>query len=783
MERVVRVDSARNIQIVTGELPNYQYPKGQPVYVDGHRLIIHGEEQLSASDLLRQLVGLKLKKKRLAWFYRLRNRVILFNTIVAAFFITLFLGLFGAFGNAFYEVLLGHHYEETILPMDGNQLLYSMIVFFFLAIVLFPKFVSGDFASVNEWLEKRFSNQERLHREISQEFVSLIRQNRHIDTFVVVNPWQYIGADSLFLDYLLPRISKLNILMSWSVCSDEVAQSVNAMKKQLGGTVEFAETKSEVEDEFRVGLNGLPDIEQTIIKLLLFCSSFSLDQNPEEKSMGSWFPLSIDLAGRVVERYSSKIMDLHAIDNALLHRVIQRCMNDYHLLRINKLANRLQYEIRIPVGFMPGEDDFVRLKERLQLDIDVFHRTPTDAIASLILFNLFGAQSYIASGKVLAAELLIRRIKEEELYLMLHRYGDLLFPQESVARECNVFKMLQPETLLDLGLLCNKSGHYDEALQAFSIVETVYPFRAGIGTARVLERQGAYREALTKIRELELFWKGKMDAYVEDKIAYLELHLEKAWIIVSARFEDARKEGEASNQLVGEALKSFANLSHDIEFIYWHYNNLANYFEWDEDYQQAIEAYNTVLSIPGIRIQPVSSIYINTGISYRFLAQKENDAELSAFYLTQSLEYLDKGVALKKRIGDLDQLPIAIHNLSETLILQAFAGKGNPQDDFLLAYEAACEGLEIQQTIGSVKKRGQLLSEALICICQLDLPEGEAAKDKLISELVAWRRDFGTVHAYDLDAVVRLLELVNYTSDVDLELWLKQEKRVRTKGK
>jgi tetratricopeptide (TPR) repeat protein len=199
-----------------------------------------------------------------------------------------------------------------------------------------------------------------------------------------------------------------------------------------------------------------------------------------------------------------------------------------------------------------------------------------------------------------------------------------------------------------------------------------------------------------------------------------------------------------------------------------YYNVLASYHEWTGNYSLAIETYEKGLRIPGVDRSLISSLMVNKGIAYRFLG-KESEKESDIFhYLREGILTNLEGVEAKEIIGNVDQLPIALHNLAETCIELAHRLPEGPEKTsyYQKGWTYSQKGLDINEQIHSSKKKGQLLVERFLAsmgLAQIQTPE----KTTLASEsLCNWVRENSDKKGYDVDVVLDMLTRIGgYTGN------------------
>ena len=149
--------------------------------------------------------------------------------------------------------------------------------------------------------------------------------------------------------------------------------------------------------------------------------------------------------------------------------------------------------------------------------------------------------------------------------------------------------------------------------------------------------------------------------------------------------------------------------------------------------------------------------------------------------LEQGAYYGEQGVEIKTAIGDADQLPIAQHNLAQTYIEQAFDSIDFSVKKYCFskALEHANNGLLIQKQTGSIKKRGQLLTEKFISEFQLEALETSILDSaQSLSDLQDWMQkeiDAGRGTTYDCNVIINelmgLIPTFNGRNGTDLINW------------
>lgn len=751
--RRIQIDKSNLISVVTGDLLKFQNVDREMFCVENDKLVVFFREELSSEDINEKLIKFRISIAKLPFIFKLKYHFRIFNSVLIALLLTVFVGLLGAYGNAFYEILLKKYYGETLIFLDGNQMFIVMLTVFFSVIFLAPQLISSDFTSIQDWLDKRLSSKEKVHRRFAHE-IKWILEKKNLSGVQLVNLLQYDDIESV-LSNLVSSLKNHKKHIECNVRLDEVNQITSWFRENHQANFDFLQ-EEKINCKIKQHIESLQVIEQKVFALLMFCSTYQIEK--DEASPNNEYELSVELASLIVERYNEKLEVFGGMDNAELLRIINRFKEDYYLIKESAVANRVYYQLTIPDNKAFDLVDFSHITEKLKLDVLSFMKEIEHPISSLLLFHFFKNDTYLNSNKKMAFQLLINNVDKYEYFKILRKYRTHLL-EEKDNREENIYIVLSAVNLLDLAQLGLKSGLYIEALKAFKSAALVYPIKAKIGIAKVLERQGNYSLALDVISEVEKIVSKREDLQEEDKIASLRIFIEKAWIIVSARFINKKKEGKDALVNAGELLNQMDNIDYSVDYLFSYYNNVANYHEWDKQYESAIRSYENILSIPGMNVQPVSSTLINIGISYRLLGLEKKGRKLKIDCLKQSVDNLTNGVDLKIKIGDLDQYPIAIHNLAESLILLAIEKKNDDEKNALLykGLECARKGLKVQTEIRSVKKKGQLLAEAIVSIRLLKKTDLKSEVKSYERELIQWKKENNSKYKFDLAAVNQIL--------------------------
>jgi tetratricopeptide (TPR) repeat protein len=320
-------------------------------------------------------------------------------------------------------------------------------------------------------------------------------------------------------------------------------------------------------------------------------------------------------------------------------------------------------------------------------------------------------------------------------------------------------QFMDVQTLSDLSACFVNSGMYDHAMEVFSILENIYPAKIAIEIADLKDSLGEYRKALEILLKTDEEW--VRSGIIEDMGLILELYLNISWVIVSGRFEDRRDEGYRYLEKTETILRKLPDTENYLLFLTRFYNTRANYHEWEENYELAIENYEKALKLPGTILRK-SSLLSNRGISERLIGKKCRDKADQKKHLMTSRSNIRQAVNMKKSIGEKNQIPGTSHNLAETLLELASTIEEKAEKISVLkeADEVTSQALAILDELNSQKRIGRLLAEK--CIAHHMLGQlGEESEEKTIREkLDAWLENEDK-ESYDYREITRLLKRFN----------------------
>ncbi|WP_028993908.1 hypothetical protein [Azonexus hydrophilus] len=287
-------------------------------------------------------------------------------------------------------------------------------------------------------------------------------------------------------------------------------------------------------------------------------------------------------------------------------------------------------------------------------------------------------------------------------------------PLRPVAEEVQAltrFNAFSPDILARLARLLEVSGYYAAASAIWDKLRNLDPLPAGIRLARLRERQGDARGGLAIIRPILA-----CNSLAQRPDIHVAALLEAAWLNYSTGDSSLLAQGFAWLDTVGQLMERHPG---EAEACWRYHNYRALYLDADGRQAEAIAENRMALAIPGIQLKWYSGSLTNLAyVSRKYgLKQRQADTKHALTLIAESIEYATLAVDLKRRIADIDELPVALHNLALAHLCRALLT--DPQSTNETAQQARTiidEGLSLLERTGSSKKRFALqLENALAC--------------------------------------------------------------------
>ena len=230
----------------------------------------------------------------------------------------------------------------------------------------------------------------------------------------------------------------------------------------------------------------------------------------------------------------------------------------------------------------------------------------------------------------------------------------------------------------------------------------INPAKYSVIICSLYERMGNFDKALNSLPK-----NMSSNINIKPNDTEVKFYQRKAWIIVSQRKEELKDEGLEAL----EKLKSiiFSHNEDNTPLWLWHYYNIkANYEEWEQNYDKAVNHYKKCLSIPTLGAFEYGASFVNMAIAYRFIYLTQATQEVAK--INEAIKLGKIGLILKQSVGDRDEMPIVLHNQALNILYKI----SNSSIDTGLCKEVlnlTQDALEILDKTKSIKRLGMILIE------------------------------------------------------------------------
>jgi len=700
-------------------------------------------------------------RERSLWSFLLlqfQNKLGSILTLVISLLVVLLLALLSIHGSLSYDLFSGGE-SSNIFNFRGIYL-YLLLSFFILLFLVFsPRIILGDYDNLFEWANKRFTTGSRIKRRLSRGIGLLFRLHKEQKTIVLWNP-MVAGPDSWACSYLVPAVSMTDAEIEIMVRVDDKENIVDRITEH-DTEIRFAnKTIQTGEDEEQAFPFELLSVwEKECFHCLLFSSTINLPHTWTAESKENEIIVSRELAEAVYNQYESRLSS-GAAAGITFEKCLGRCIIDYGFLE-QKAETGMQQMLLVHPA--PENESMPALLENIadtvKNNMGIVSGKLADPLAQVILLALKRTDEDLDTRKIDLVQDFIRNVKRTEKYWLMNRYWAHISAKNRVVEgeyKLGILQFMDISTLKDLSACFVNAGMYADAFEVFGILENIYPARIAIEIADLKDSLGEYREALEILRKTDEEW--VKSGMIDDRSLVLELYLNIAWVIVSGRFEDQRKEGYQYLEKTDNILRKLPNTEDYILFLTRYYNTKANYHEWERNYDLAIENYEKALKLPGTILRK-SSLLSNRGIAERLLGKAADDVSERRKHLLASRANIRQAVNMKKSIGEKNQIPGSSHNLAETL-LELSSVMDEKEEKLSILQEAddvTAAALAILDELNSQKRRGRLLTERF-CAHKLLSDLGEKSEKELIEpKLRSWLQAEDKT-SYDYRETTRLLQ-------------------------
>ncbi len=712
---------AHNITIISGELhraPNVITEKLTVTEDAIHIYLTSRDMMTTINDIVKE----KLKNSK-SFYYKLITYDFnsFFNRLISALLILVFFGILELYGNSLLDVLVnGVDFNQRTEVINLTICILSSLSIFALFSVGPSQFSDISYIrnSLNSFSKSDVKQANRLFRNLR-----LLSKNRNIRRIVIWNPELYDSKRLNIIRVLISRSLKENIIVVLNVRIDEemrtrkLLESIIATssreKKIPEWEINFNKTGDRGKGFFPVSL--LDSNERDFLSLCMLCSTSSLGIDLEDTSINN--SISIPLVKWINEHFESKIFSNTSQGTINVYSYLSRFINDYNFLEINSISDFGVWRFKsseILENFEQQSDANLRfIASYLKSDFLNIIEQVKDPVCAVILVDhlksveVFNKKKFIQHYSKTIAEYSLSGVfrKSWRGYVL----PPLLKDQK------NFFRILPQSSSYEILINLLNAGMYQDIIDCLDNIFTNSHNNIEFEIIRfkVFEAQGEYNKSVEGYLDILSNYEN-LDEY--NKKVYYEIMKGIAWSVVSGRLEKHKDLGtNALDAMNPSQLKDLV-----ITPEYWanFYNYQANYNEWFEKLDKAQKSYELGLSISGVGLRTSSSLKVNLGIIYRFRSLEKHERSEQLSFLKKSYEIIEDGVLEKETIGNIDQLPIAIHNFCESTLKYAKL-LNTDQDDYYTkitnlyqaSYDYSRKALDILHKSKSRRKLEQLLVE------------------------------------------------------------------------
>jgi len=702
---------------------------------------------------------LKEIKKRSYYSYLLlqfKNRKGSVLTFIISLIIITLIALLSIHGSMTYDLFSGSK-SSNIFELDGVYLYLIISLIILLFLILSPKLILGEYNSLFDWANSRFSTNERIIRRLARELNLLHKVYRQDKILNVWNPL-VAGADTWICNQLIPALSMMSFQVNILIKSDEKDTLLKTMKKN---GLDDLYTSQTIEDDNKAKISFpfklLSTWEKECMHCLLFSSNINLPEEWKENGTKLDVSISIELSERVYNIYAPKLSSKGS-GHTTFEKFMNRCVVDYNYMSQNT-DKRVQNFILLNTSLIKEIDYSLMeaIRDTVKNNISSASTEIKDPLALVILMGLIGLDHALDTKKIDLVSAFIRNVKRLENYQLIRNYWKYISKEEnSTTRKfkLGLLQFMDVQTLSELSVCFVNSGMYTNANEVFGILENIHPAKIAIEKADLKDSLGEYKEALQIILKANKDWVES--GILEDKALILQIYHLISWVIVSGRFIDYKEKGYQYLAKTESILRKLPSTESYLLYLTRHFNTMANYNEWEENFELAIENYEKALKLPG-NILRKSSLLSNRGTAERFLGNKTNDMVARRKHFLESKSNIQQAVDMKKGIGEKNQLPGTTQNLAETLLeLARITEEKEKQIKILIdADRITSEGLDILDEMQSEKRRGRLLAKKYIAHHML-AEIGEKSEEVLIRKVLNEWMKKEDKESFDYREVMRL---------------------------
>lgn len=604
--------------------------------------------------------------------------------------------LFALISSSLYEDVLKKILFETPFAWSVNDSISVVFVLlFFFGLLMMPSILDGESSQLKDGLQAWFNKDTRRLKRLKLAIKELDKKYQ-INIYNI----DLLPDEHWMWKLVVPTILKHFLHVDFYIRKDQQ----RVVEKRLQN---FDLLTLEIDKEKRTKLDANIEIllssKEKSLYSLMHLSSTSIVSGDLNKKF-----VSLELFEYCGRNFFTEEKNVNSLISGF-QNFINRAFDDFYFLKQEKSA---QVYFSNFVKSKDMYDEKRRLSYYLRNHIEECLEYFENPVSLLILY--YYVKDIVLDEKrvIVILEKLISSIEKKQQYNLINIYWFDIAGKMFNAKDLHnfeltsesIYRKLSIQSLNQLKFLFERNGYFEQALLISEYLYEINPVRYSVDISSLYERMGNFDKAYESLPKK--FVDNNIPSPKDIEVRYLQ---RKSWIIVSQRKEDKKQEGLLSLEKLKELLFSH---SKDNEPLWlWHYYNIkANYCEWNEDYDNAIENYKKCLKIPTLGSFEYGGTFINMSIAYRFK------------YLTNSLHNIDTintsisigniGVLLKNSVGDRDEMPVVLHNQALNILYKIF----NFEDDNLAKEVVSItnKGIEILDSTNSIKRLGILLIENII---------------------------------------------------------------------
>jgi len=603
--------------------------------------------------------------------------------------------MFALISASIYEDL----FKKLIFEMPFNwehsdSISMVFVAIFFLGMVMMPSILDGEGNEFKNILSSWFNKDIKKLKRLKLAFSLFDKKTPiHLYNFDLVDNehWLY----RLLLKTLVSRFYTINLYIR----NDQV-QSVQKKLEELD--VLNIEVHKGKRESNKCDIDFLLSTKEQKLYSLMQLSSSKLLNVSNKKVF-----ISLELfeyCGRnfFEDQKDSKHQLISGFQN-----FINRSFDDFRFINQEK---SMQIHFTSNVKYKSLEDEQKRLAYYLRNHIEECVSYFDNPISLLILYYYVKDIVLDEKRTILILEKFIDAVHKKQQYELVNDYWFDIAGQmfdsnslESFEKTNNSFyRKLPIESLNKLIFLFERNGQFEQALLLAQYLYEINPNKYSVTICSLYERMGQFDKAYSSLpTKLNV---GENEKPSDIEVRYFQ---RKAWIVVSQRKKDIKQEGLDSLEQLRQII--FSHNDDNEPLWLWHYYNIkANYAEWNEDYDGAIDNYRKCLAIPALGAFEYGATFVNMAIAYRFKYLTQD---------TQNFDTIDKsiklgklGVLLKESVGDRDEMPVVLHNQALNVLYKMVNSDIDSKECEEIEFITA-DAISILDRTKSIKRLGMLLIE------------------------------------------------------------------------